>query len=134
MIFHLIGTITGIYNLPYGMVIKIRETQIGTRSRNGHNFGTYDYTWDCVINNSLKEKYIRENFKEGVMVSVLGNVGQAITKDDGSKGFKDKIFRIKTVDIFNLGDPTKEKKRERYNSKVVGDEAPDIGNKFESDF
>lgn len=134
MNFLLIGTIKSIIPLPYGLCLKVRETQIGGTSKNGHEVGTYDYTWDCIAQSDAIKKYVQNYFRVGAIVIINGVGEQSISKGKKVPNFQNVQLKIKTIDLWNMGDPLKRKIREKYNSIVMGDEKPDINNRFEDDF
>ena len=128
------GQIKAMNDLPYGLVLKIRETKNGITSKNGHDWGSYDNTWDFIVNKDADIKYIKTYFRVGAIVTIFGWADKCTSKDPKSSNPQYTVYRIKNIDFFNMGDPKRERKRERYNSKVVGDEVPDVNNNFESDF
>jgi len=133
MDFLIIGTITSIKPIKYGILVKIRETKIGGISKNGHEIGTYDYTWDFVAQNAVAN-YINSFFRVGAKVKVKGVEVQSSTNEEIGANSHPLTRRIENIDLFNMADPKKKQIRERYNSKVVGDERPNIDNDFEDDF
>ena len=56
------------------------------------------------------------------------------TDEENNEYSRNIVFKIDRIDLFNNGDPAKSKTRERYNSKVVGEEVPDTDNNFDNDF
>ena len=134
MDFLLIGTITTIKPIKYGLLVKIRETKVGGISKNGHEIGTLDYTWDCVANNTAIVNYINKFFRVGAKVKVKGVEVQSATNDEKVSNFHSITRRIESLDLFNMADPKKKQIRERYNTKVVGEERPNIDNDFDDDF
>ncbi len=134
MDFQIIGEIKKIIPIKYGLSIKIRETKIGGVTKNGHVVGTYDYSWYVVAQSEALKRYVQSYFRVGAFVKVKGVVEQSTTKDENSPNLRPPIYKIETIDLWNMGDPLKQKNRERYNSKAIGDETPDINNNFENDF
>jgi len=134
MEFLLIGTIKSIKSIKFGCCVRVRETQIGGTTKNGHDVGTYDYTWDCVTSSDALVRYINKFFRVGATVIIKGRISQSINTDEDDNGYKSDIHKIETINLWNIGDPKKEKNREKYNSKIVGDNKPNIDNNFEKDF
>lgn len=134
MEFLLIGRIKSIKSTKFGCCVSVRETKIGSITKNGHNTGTYDCTWNCMTSSSALTKYINNFFKENYLVIIKGIEISFLNVDEEKVYHKNIYHKIETINLWNMGDPSIIKNRERYNSKVIGDETPDINNKFDNDF
>ena len=121
MDFLLIGIIKSIAPIKFGCCVKVRETQIGGTTKNGHEIGTYDYTWDCVTSSDALVRYINKFFRVGTYVMIKGKTVQSNHTDEDNKNYKSDVHKIETINLWNMGDPQKAKTREKYNSRVVGD-------------
>lgn len=134
MNYWLIGKIVKISNLEYGVGVKIRETKIGGTTKNGHEVGTVDQSWNCITSSSALSKYIKSYFKVGATVLVNGWVEQYTTHKENEPISHSLKVKIGTIDLWNMGDPQLRKSREKFNSSMVGDEKPTFDNDFDNDF
>lgn len=134
MDFLVIGTIKSIIPNKYGIFVNVRETKIGGTSRNGHEIGTHDYTWGCLAQSESMQNYVKNYFRVGAIAKIKGTVGQSSTNEEKTPNMKTPIFKIDSIDLWNMGDPLKRKIREKYNDKALGGETPDMDNSFENDF
>lgn len=134
MNFTLIGTIKSITPITYGIALMVRETKIGGTSKNGHEIGTYDYTWKCIAQSEALRKYIQNYFRIGSIVMITGQVEQYIEKREEKPNSYNTSLKIQYIDLWNMGDPKKRRIRERYNSRVVGNDSPDTMDTFKNDF
>lgn len=132
MDFTIIGTIKLIEPNVNGLHLRVRETKIGSISKNGYMMGEYDYTWECFVSSAALKKYIQTYFKPDYLVKIKGMVEQYRTKEEERR--YNVIFKIETIDLWNMGDPKKKKSREKLNNKVLGDERPNTLDSFENDF
>lgn len=130
----LIGEIKKIIPLKYGICVKIREKKIGGISKNGHEMGTYDYTWNCIANSEALVRYIKNYFKVRAYVKVKGFIEQLGTYEDKIANLNSIIIKIESIDLWNMNDPKKKKMMEKYNANTVGDNQPNIKDNFNNDF
>ena len=130
----LIGKIKAIVPLPYGLCVKVRETKIGSTSKNGFEIGTYDYTWNCLAQSDAIQRYIKSYFRVGAVVKITGQIEQSSSDENKEDNLRSMKIKIANIDLWNMGDPKKERTRERYNDKVIGDDTPDTETSFKDDF
>lgn len=135
MDFLVIGTIKSIVPNKFGIFVNVRETKIGGITKNGREVGTHDYMWGCLAQSEAIQRYVQNYFKIGAVAKIKGTVEQMSTHDEKSPNFKAPVYKIESIDLWNMGDPLKKKNRERYNARAIGDGSPDVEhNNFEDDF
>ena len=130
------GEITKVTETKNGnVIIVVKDTQIGFNTSNGHKMGERNYVWSLISRNAIEGAYYKKSFFKGARVWFSGKIDQKKGTDEENNSFnRNIVFKIDRIDLFNNGDPSKSKNRERYNSKAVGEEVPDIDNNFENDF
>ena len=128
-----IGKILKISPVKYGVMVKVRETKIGGTSKNGHNIGTVDQTWNFVTSSQALTKYINQYFRNGATVLINGWAEQHTTREDSEPNSQSLTLKIITIDLWNMGDPKKVASKEKFNESIVGDSKPTVSD-FNSDF
>ena len=130
------GEIIKISNADNGnVVLTIKDTQIPFASTNGHQMGERDYIWSMISRTPQEGAYYKNVFFKGARIWVTGKLNQKKnTNEENHECIRNIVFKIDRIYLFNNGDPKKRKIRERYNSKVVGEETPDIMDTFKNDF
>ena len=134
MYYWLIGKITNISDMEYGVSVKVRETKIGGTTKNGHEVGTVDQSWNCITSSTALSKYIKNYFKVGAVVIINGWVEQYTEHSEKVSNLRNIKVKIKSIDLWNMGDPQLRKNREKFNSNIVGDIKPTLDNNFDDDF
>ena len=133
MDFTIIGTIKGMTNMGKGLSLRVRETKCGYVADNGNKYGEYDYTWNLVVINPSIIRFVKKSFRTGSFVKIKGFATQSMNYDDNEAILRSIGLRVDNIELFNFGDPKKEKMRERYNQRAIGDEKPNMDN-YEDDF
>ena len=130
------GEITKITTTKTGnVIIAVRDTQVAFNTASGHKMGERDYIWYLVSRTPQEGSHFKNVFFKGARVWFSGKINQKKGTDEENNEYsRNIVFKIDRIDLFNNGDPSKSKTRERYNSKVVGEKTPDIDNNFENDF
>ena len=128
-----IGKILKISPVKYGVMVKVRETKIGGTSKNGHNIGTVDQTWNFVTSSQALTKYINQYFRNGATVLINGWAEKHTTTEENEPISQSLTLKIISIDLWNMGDPKKVASKEKFNEGIVGNSKPEIRD-FDSDF
>ena len=128
-----IGKILKISPLKYGLLVKVRETKIGGTSKNGHDIGTVDQTWNFITSSSSLTKYVNQYFKVGATVLINGWAEQHTTAIENEPISQSLTLKIISIDLWNMGDPKKVASKQKFNESIVGNAKPTISD-FGSDF
>lgn len=134
MDFILIGTIKGMTPFEKGLNIRVRETKCGYHDDNNARVNEVDYTWNIICYNFPTIKYIKTYFRIGAFVKIKGSISQSQNFDDKKAILRSMGLKLEHIEMFNYGDPKKDKKREAYNEKVLGEEKPDVDSFYKDDF
>ena len=94
-----IGKILKISPVKYGVMVKVRETKIGGTSKNGHNIGTVDQTWNFVTSSQALTKYINQYFRNGATVLINGWAEQHTTIEENEPISQSLTLKIISINL-----------------------------------
>lgn len=134
--FSLIGRITRYVKIPYGLGMIVTDVQKGY-TKNGRRIGDRMCNWFVCCQNEKQADTIKNTFQLNSLVQILGS-GEvnAIDSEDLNINEDELIgkvmkkaptfykFKIHYINFFNTINPYEEKKLEKYNDKLLGDNAP----------
>lgn len=134
--FTLTGRITRYVKIPYGLGMIVTDVQTGY-TRNGIRQGDRCCKWFVVTQNSKQADTIKNTFQLNSLVQILGS-GEVNAIDNEDLDMNDdelvgKVmkkaptfykFKIHYINFFNTINPYEDKKLEKYNDKLLGNNAP----------